>query len=189
MISELLDLSRIEAGSPLQLQKENFSLNELVTDRVEDILYTNSSRHAINVYHDFESHIDADKDRLGQVIINLVSNAIKYSPNADKIDVKIHQSKPGSVSVSVIDYGIGIDKNEYKNIFDRFYRVEGKNEDTYPGFGIGLFLSRDVIQKHGGDIAVNSEKGKGSVFTFTLPLDDQIKNEDGKSNSDLSGGR
>jgi len=67
--------------------------------------------------------------------------------------------------------------------------VEGKNEDTYPGFGIGLFLSCEIIQKHGGDIAVNSEKGKGSVFTFTLPLGDQNRNENGKSISNLSGGR
>lgn len=107
------------------------------------------------------------------------------------MDVKLtnHQAKPKSVSVSVMDYGIGIDQSAHKKIFDRFYRVEGKNEDTYPGFGIGLFLSRDVIQKHDGDIIVSSEKGKGFVFTFTLPAVDQNRNENGKSNTDLSGGR
>ena len=185
-MSELLDLSRIEAGNHMQLQKERFSLNELVIKSVEDILYTNS-KYTINVYHDFESYIYADRDRIGQVIINLLSNAIKYSQNADKINVKIHQPKPNLVAVSVIDHGIGIDKKEHKKIFERFYRVEGKNEDTYPGFGIGLFISRDIIQKHDGDISVNSEKGKGSVFTFTLQLADPGSNGDGKSNSYLSG--
>ncbi|HET9744560.1 MAG TPA: ATP-binding protein, partial [Chitinophagaceae bacterium] len=168
LISELLDISKIETGT-LELKKENFSLNELAIETVEDILYTNT-KHRINLYHDFQSHVYGDKDRIGQVMINFLTNAIKYSPDSDKIDVTIHKNSRNEVSFSVRDYGIGIEKEEQKKIFERFYRAKGKAEQTYPGFGIGLFIAYEFIQKHGGQVWVESEKGKGSTFTFTLPI-------------------
>ena len=168
LMSELLDLSKIESGQ-LQLNREEFSMNELVIDVVQDVLYTNP-RHQINVYHDFASTVWADKDRIGQVIVNLLTNAIKYSPQADKIDVMIHQPEKNSVAISVKDFGIGIDKKDHEKIFDRFYRTEGYNEQTYPGFGIGLFIAKETVKRHDGVITVESEKGRGSTFTFTLPV-------------------
>jgi signal transduction histidine kinase len=167
LMSELLDLSKIEAGM-LVLNKETFNLNELVIETVQDILYTNS-KHNINIFHDFECHIDGDKDRIGQVLINFLTNAIKYSPNADKVEVWIRQSERNCVSVSVRDFGIGIDEKDHEKIFERFYRAGGKEEQTFPGFGIGLFIAKEIIQRHGGTIGLISEKGIGSVFTFTLP--------------------
>jgi PAS domain S-box-containing protein len=167
LMSELLDLSKIEAGM-LVLNKESFNLNELVIETVQDILYTNS-KHNINIFHDFECHIDGDKDRIGQVLINFLTNAIKYSPNADKVEVWIRQSENNCVSVSVRDFGIGIDEKDHEKIFERFYRAGGKEEQTFPGFGIGLFIAKEIIQRHGGTISLVSEKGIGSVFTFTLP--------------------
>ncbi|HJS53501.1 MAG TPA: ATP-binding protein, partial [Chitinophagaceae bacterium] len=167
LISELLDLSKIETGT-LELKKEKFSLNQLAIETVEDILYTNA-KHRINLFHDFEGYVYADKDRIGQVMINFLTNAIKYSPNNDRIDVTIHRAD-GGIAFSVKDYGIGIDKEEQKKIFDRFYRAKGKEEQTYPGFGIGLFIANEFIQKHGGKLIVQSEKNRGSVFTFTLPI-------------------
>ncbi|HEY2722530.1 MAG TPA: ATP-binding protein, partial [Chitinophagaceae bacterium] len=110
LMSELLDLSKIESGQ-LELNKELFSLNELVIDTVQDILYTNS-KHNINVFHDFGCNISGDKDRLGQVLINLLTNAVKYSPNSDKIEVWVKQASVNEVTVSVKDYGIGIDKKD-----------------------------------------------------------------------------
>jgi PAS domain S-box-containing protein len=168
LISELLDISKIETGT-LELKKETFSLNELAIETVEDILYTNTKHH-INLYHDFQSHVYGDKDRIGQVMINFLTNAIKYSPDNDKIDVTIHKKAKEEVCFSVRDYGIGIEKEEQKKIFERFYRSKGKAEQTYPGFGIGLFIAYEFIQKHGGQVWVESEKGKGSTFTFTLPI-------------------
>jgi signal transduction histidine kinase len=97
-------------------------------------------------------------------------NAIKYSPNSDKVEVWIKQADQEQVSVSIKDYGIGIDKKFHEKVFDRFYRAEGREEQTYPGFGIGLFIAKEIIQRHGGAIHLTSEKGKGSVFTFTLPI-------------------
>ena len=168
LISELLDLSRIETGT-LELKKEKFSLNELAIETIEDIRYTNSS-HEINLYHDFHSHVYGDKDRIGQAMINFLTNAIKYSPGSSKVDVTIFQPAKGEVAYSVKDYGIGIDKAEHEKIFERFYRAEGKKEQTYPGFGIGLFIVSEFVQKHGGRMQLESEKGKGSVFTFILPV-------------------
>ena len=168
LISELLDLTKIETGT-LELKKEKFSLNELAIETVEDILYTNT-KHEINLFHDFQSYVYADKDRIGQVMINFLTNAIKYSPNSNKIDVSIRPGKKGQVSFSVKDYGIGIDKEEQAKIFERFYRAKGKEEQTYPGFGIGLFIAKEFVEKHGGQVIVESEKGKGAVFTFTIPI-------------------
>ena len=168
MISELLDLTKIETGT-LELKKEKFSMNELAIETIEDILYTNA-KHRINLFHDFEGYVYADKDRIGQVMINFLTNAIKYSPNSDKIDVTIRRTINNEIAFSVKDYGIGIDKEEQKKIFERFYRAQGKEEQTYPGFGIGLFIANEFVQKHGGRLTVDSEKGKGSEFTFTLPI-------------------
>ena len=167
LMSELLDLSKIETGM-LVLNQELFNLNELVIETVQDILYTNS-KHDINIFHDFECTVNGDKDRIGQVLINFLTNAIKYSPNADKVEVWIRASEKNWVSVSVKDFGIGIDETDHEKIFERFYRAGGKEEQTFPGFGIGLFIAKEIIQRHGGAIGLTSKKGKGSVFTFTLP--------------------
>jgi PAS domain S-box-containing protein len=175
LMSELLDLTKIETGR-LELNKELFSLNELVIETVQDILYTNS-KHSINIFHDFGCTVYGDKDRIGQALINLLTNAVKYSPDSDKIEVWVHQPAKNFVSVSVKDYGIGIDKRYQRKIFERFYRVEGKEEQTFPGFGIGLFIAKEIIHRHDGTIEFTSKKGKGSVFTFTLPVVPVQKNQ------------
>jgi PAS domain S-box-containing protein len=172
LISELLDLSKIDAGQ-LKLNSELFSLNELAIDIVQDILHTNP-KHPINLFHDVECSINGDKDRIGQVLTNLLTNAIKYSPSSEKIDIWIKKATDSKVAVSVKDYGIGIAEKEQNKIFERFYRIKGQEVDTYPGFGIGLFIARDIVQKHNGEITVESEIKKGSVFTFTLPVADKI---------------
>ena len=168
LITEMLDLSRIETGK-LELQNELFSINDLVIEAVEDIRHT-STKHTINIHHDVNCTIKGDKDRIEQVIINFLGNAIKYSPDNNQVEIRIGNADNNQVAVSVTDYGIGIDPTEYKKIFERFYRVSGKNEQTYPGFGIGLFIAKAIIEKHHGFITIESEKGKGSVFTFTLPI-------------------
>ena len=177
LIAEMLDLSRIEADR-LELQKELFSINDLVTETIEDIRYTNS-KHTIEIYQDTDYTVNGDKGRIEQVIINLVANAIKYSAENTTIEVRIKPAcmtgpdggvNKNLVAVSVKDYGIGIDTTEHQKIFERFYRVEGKSEQTYPGFGIGLFIANEIIERHKGFITIESKKGKGSVFTFTLPL-------------------
>ncbi len=169
LISEILDLSRLEENK-LELQCEVFHLNKLLIDTIEDIRYSNLD-FTINIIHYTNYHVYGDKDRIGQVIINLINNAIKYSPTKETIDVRIHQEKKNYVSVSIKDYGIGIDKKDQPKIFERFYRVAGKNESVFSGFGIGLFIANEIILRHNGAITIESEKGEGSVFTFSLPCE------------------
>jgi len=174
LISELLDLSRIETGK-LELNKTEFDLGDLVEEIVGDVRLT-TSKHAIVVNNDFSGKIYGDKDRIAQVLMNLLTNAIKYSPDASQVDVNVDMENKNAV-VQVKDHGIGIDKKFHKKIFERFYRVEGKSEQTYPGFGIGLFIASEIVQRHHGTISVESEKGKGSVFTVTLPSTEKQKHE------------
>ena len=168
LIAEMLDLSRIEANR-LDLQKEVFSINTLVEECLEDIRYT-SPKHAIDLFEDFSCMVNGDKGRIEQVIINLVANAIKYSPSESHIEVRIKKAPKNQVAICITDYGIGIENSEHKKIFERFYRVGGKSEITYPGFGIGLFIANEIIERHAGHITLKSETGKGSVFTISLPV-------------------
>ena len=168
LIAEMLDLSRIEQNE-LELKKENFGLNKLVEEVVEDLSYSNKDIQ-IQLDHELECEVNADKDRLGQVIINLVTNALKYSPESNKVNIKIYEAEPGHVAVSIKDFGIGIKKSELGNIFKRFYRVSGNKDETYAGFGIGLYLSNEIIVKHEGEMLVKSTPGEGSEFIFTIPL-------------------
>jgi signal transduction histidine kinase len=104
-----------------------------------------------------------------QVLINFLNNAIKYAPNSETIQVRMVKHEL-EASVIVQDYGIGISKADQQKIFERFYRAEGINEKTFPGFGIGLFIAAEIISRHGGNIGVDSQPGKGSSFYFSLPL-------------------
>ncbi|HCN11700.1 MAG TPA: PAS domain-containing sensor histidine kinase, partial [Chryseobacterium sp.] len=96
-------------------------------------------------------------------------NAIKYSPQSDKVNVEMYVDGESAV-VSVQDFGIGMEHDELTKIFERFYRVSGDDEETYPGFGIGLFIVQDILERHDGKIWVESKKNVGSKFYFALPL-------------------
>ncbi len=166
LISEMLDLSRLEENQ-LVLKTSEFSLNELIEDTVQDINISNPAS-KIKIQHDFHCKIVADKDRIEQVLINFITNAIKYSPENKNVDVRVFEPENGKIAVSIKDYGIGISEKDIKSIFKRFYRVSGKNEETFSGFGIGLFLVNEIVQRHNGSIDVKSKKGEGSEFIFTL---------------------
>lgn len=167
LIAEILDLSRIE-GDKMVLNKKAFILNELVNESIQDIKYSGMDSN-IEVDHEDRFEVCGDMDRIGQVLINFITNAIKYSPDDKNIEVRVFRSGKNKVSVSVKDHGIGIAQKHLKNIFKRFYRVSQKNEETYSGFGIGLFLAKEIIERHRGNVAVKSKKGEGSEFIFTLP--------------------
>jgi PAS domain S-box-containing protein len=167
LMTELLDLSRIDSGK-LELKMQNFDLIDLVKETVDDIQQT--TNHQILIRNKADGKFFGDKDRIGQVLLNLLTNAIKYSPRTNSIEVNVDQPTQNRISISVRDFGIGIDKKDHERIFERFYRVEGKTEQTYPGFGIGLFIASEIISRHNGTITVESEKSKGSTFTFTLPV-------------------
>lgn len=166
LISEILDLSRIEE-SKLVLHKELFSMNEMVDETVQDIQFTVQG-HTIEVEQEYSCAVYGDRNRIKQVIINFINNAVKYSPANKDVKVRVHAAGKDHVSVSVKDKGIGIAEQEQKKIFERFYQTFEKSRQNYPGFGIGLYIVNEIIRRHDGVITVDSKKGEGSTFTFTL---------------------
>ncbi len=166
LTNDLLDVSRIETGK-LKLSKDLFELNSLIEETVES-LQPFTQKHKINIYHNGPIKVVGDKYRIYQVLINFLTNAIKYSPQSEKILVKIDE-KQKEIVVSVKDFGIGIKKEEQDKIFNRLYQVSDPEEKTYPGLGLGLFISKEIIDRHQGKIWVESIKGKGSTFFFSLP--------------------
>ncbi len=168
LISDLLDVSKIKTGM-LLVKKKPFGINELIQETIAEIMHINRDC-TISFSREAEILVDADRDRIGQVLINFLTNAVKYSPNSGLIEVT-SAIKDNNVMVSVEDSGIGISKADQARIFERFFRVEGSNENTFPGFGIGLFIASEIIERHGGKIGVKSEPGKGSTFYFSLPVE------------------
>ncbi len=165
LIEDLLDATKINSGK-LQFHEEFFDVNELVSEIVEEMQRT-TEKHTLIKKLRISKIIYGDRTRVGQVLTNLISNAIKYSPKSDKIIIMTKIEK-GSVTISVQDFGIGIAKEDQPKIFKRFQRVG--NQNTFGGLGLGLFIAATIMQRHGGKIWVESEEGKGSTFSFSLPL-------------------
>lgn len=167
LVEDLLDLSKIGLGK-LALNKEKFSVDNAISQIIED-LQGISKKHKIIFEKKSHCNISADRFRIEQILINFITNAIKYSPSSDRVIVKAEKID-GSVKISVRDFGIGIDEKYQEKIFDRFFRVEGSNEKTFPGLGVGLHISSEIARRHGGFIGVSSKKGEGSEFYVSLPL-------------------
>lgn len=168
LIGDLLDVTKIEGGR-LQMHEELYDFNLLVTEVVEELQRTTED-HRIILTLDKTQKVFGDKERIGQVLTNLISNAIKYSPASNDIMVTSNVTDT-DVKVCVRDHGLGISQDQQEKVFERFYRVSGPQGNSFPGLGLGLYISHEIIKRQGGRIWVESEKGKGSVFCFTLPLD------------------
>jgi signal transduction histidine kinase len=170
LIGDLLDVTKIEAGKML-FTESMFDFDALVSEITEEMQRT-TERHTLSIQGKTGKMIFGDRDRIGQVLINLISNAIKYSPQAKKINITV-SLESGKVKVCVQDFGIGIRREKQDKVFDRFFRVSGPGKETYPGLGLGLYISSQIIKRSGGKIWVESVEGKGSMFCFVLPLDKQ----------------
>jgi len=171
LIDELLDASKIQAGR-LDYEEEPVDLDALVHETAE-MLQASSKKHILRVSGATDAVILGDRDRLGQVFTNLITNAVKYSPQANGVDITLSSTKEAAL-ISVRDYGVGIATTHQKHIFDRFYRVYDSNNKAFKGLGLGLYISYDIVIRHGGELTVESEEGKGSTFTVSLPLDKQV---------------
>jgi signal transduction histidine kinase len=167
LIYDLLNVSKIQAGR-MEFRETLFDFDKAVKELV-DILQQSEEKHKIIIKGGSGKKIYGDEERIGQVINNLVSNAIKYSPRADKVIVKL-KADDKNVSASVQDFGIGMDKAHLERIFERFYRVYDTTDKTFPGLGIGLYISSEIIKRHGGRLWVDSSPGVGSTFHFSIPL-------------------
>lgn len=171
LVQELLDVTRISNGK-MKFKQEQFNLCELVLEVTEQMqITTNKSIIVENSL--LNGSIIGDRDRTGQVLANLLTNAIKYSPEAQKVIVSI-AGEADKVICSVTDFGIGIARENQKYVFDRFYRETETHAITFPGLGLGLYISSEIVKRQGGEIWVESEKGKGSKFSFSLPLNNHI---------------
>ncbi len=166
LINDLLDVSKIEEGK-LRLNLAEFELKNLVEEIIEEMQLTTRQR----IVKKIESTglVYGDRDRIGQVLANFLSNAIKYSPSANKIVVKATKDKK-NVTVSVEDFGFGLTPKEQNKVFERFNRAGQEGKGAMPGLGLGLYISKEIINRHKGKVWVESKKGKGSKFYFSLPL-------------------
>lgn len=167
LISDLLDVSKIEA----RLFEYNFrpcSLQQLIRDGIDAIRQTYPSRKIEYHSHPDDTMVTADALKIGQVLTNFLSNAVKYSPAPLKIIVRVKEEKH-QVIVSVQDFGIGISSEDIANIFKRYYRVPDARNIT-GGLGVGLYIAKEIIDKHNGAVWVESAHGRGSTFYFSLPL-------------------
>ena len=171
LIDNLLDVSRLQSGQ-IKLDKTDVRVDKMIERTVSDFR-TQTAKHSFKLDFppDFPA-IQADYERLRQVLTNLISNAIKYSPREGKIMLS-GRFDDEFVYVAVTDEGIGISPGEQNLIFERFYRVENALSRRTQGAGLGLYLVKSVIDAHGGRIWVDSNLGQGSTFVFTLPRNPQ----------------
>lgn len=167
LVADLLDVSKIQTGK-LPLSNTSFDLHHLLQEVTEVMQLNHSQYEVVLDCKPGKIMMVADHQRIEQVLINLISNAIKYSPKANRVIVRATASKD-KVKVSVQDFGIGIEQEQHDRIFSRFYRVENLASHM-SGLGIGLYISQEIIKRHGGELTVQSTVGKGSTFLFEIPL-------------------
>lgn len=170
MINGFLNVSRLESGR-IQMESKSFDLAQLI-DEVQEEFAAIVSSHQISFLPVQQTFVHGDRDKIGHVMNNLISNAVKYSANNSSIKVSCAISQD-EIKFSVIDQGIGIPKEDIPRLFDRYYRVRNSYTPTIAGFGIGLYLSFEIIKRHGGRIWVENNDGPGSTFSFSIPLGTQ----------------
>lgn len=167
LIADLLDASKANSGE-LTFQNEEFDLNELIKEVTDEIQRTTST-HTIELNLLKLPIVNGDRNRLAQVIMNLLSNAIKYSPNKEKVIVTSEVAE-NKIRICIKDFGIGIPISQQPKLFTRFFRASNDKTNTYPGLGLGLYISNEIIKRHQGTIDFKSEEAKGSTFCVTLPV-------------------
>ena len=171
LIDELLDASKIKAGK-LKFQKHDFNLTELVSLCVENCTYMYPA-YKIKKELPEDIMVHGNDERIEQVLMNLINNAVKYSPNRKEMIIRAEKDKDSAI-VSVIDFGIGMVNSDQELVFERFYRANG-GDSTMPGLGMGLYISSEIIKEHNGEINVKSKLNEGSVFSFSLPLATKVE--------------
>lgn len=168
LVSDLLDISKIESGK-IEYNIEFFDFGQMVKNTIEIVEQTQECSITLKSFVE-NIRIYGDETRLEQVIINYLTNALKYSPDCKEVEVNFYLKQGGDIYLGVKDFGIGVPAHLQEQVFDKFYRVE-ESSTRFQGLGIGLYISSEIIKRHGGTFGVQSGTGKGSEFYFTLPPD------------------
>ncbi len=166
LINDLLDVSRIETGK-LKFEKKEIELSALTHGLVENFQYIITS-HSLSFVSEGSFWVEGDTQRIEQVITNLITNAVKYSPADSKIIVSL-KAKDGKARIEVEDFGFGISEKDQEKVFNRFFQSKHKNRKIYPGLGLGLYIAKTIIKHHGGELNFVSKKSGGTIFYITLP--------------------
>jgi len=173
MINDLLDVSRLEAGRPLTLSLKEVDVRSLLERLVKRHrfykFYTTNHELVLQMSDDVPATILADEDKLNQIISNLLSNAIKYSPNGGRIEVSAEILEGGFLQIQVRDRGVGMTEEQGGRLFRQYERIERSSIQNIPGTGLGLYLTKNLVELHGGTITCESVQGSGSAFTITIP--------------------
>lgn len=167
MIQDFLNLSRLEEGK-MSLNCTDFSLAEVMKEIVEDAI-TLAPSHHISYEPSIIAFIKGDREKICQVLTNLIGNAVKYSPERSTVTIKC-ETEDDQVVFSISDQGYGIGPADQLRLFERFYRVRDDRQHHVAGFGIGLYLVAEILKLHGSEIEVQSELNQGSTFSFSLPI-------------------
>ena len=169
LISDLLDVTKINSGK-LQFNNQVFELQPVISELVQD-LQRSTDKHLLVENYNSAGKTFADKDRIEQVVINLLTNAIKYSPESGEIIIHMNQVD-NDIIVGVEDFGVGISAEDTTRVFEQFYRASGKMQHTFPGLGLGLYITAEIIKRAGGKIWAERKEQAGTCFYFSLPVYD-----------------
>lgn len=167
LVDDLLSSTKIIKGE-LALNKSKFPLTDVIAGCCTHVSL--NGKHRVKNIGDHAIEVFADQHKIDQVLINLVNNAVKYAPKSEEIEIAVERMQK-QVKISVKDYGCGISENELPLVFSRYYQT-GKEEIHISGLGLGLYISSEIIRRHGGEMGVESKPGKGSTFWFTIPEND-----------------
>ncbi len=173
LVSDLLELSNFDSQS-VKLKKQLYTMDDIIDNCILKIKVTADQKKQTIIKHYHHPSIEAylDKDKIEQVVLNILSNAIKYSSEAGNIDIELRPGeKPGEFDLVVIDSGMGIPEEDLERIFERFYRVDKARSRALGGTGLGLSIAKEIIEAHEGSIRIESEYNYGTKVTITLPLD------------------
>lgn len=178
IVSDLLTLSRLD-NKRTKWNIETFDVRQLLKHNVESLVPSLEEHHHKVTFGADKNvpPITADRQRIEQVFINILSNAIKYTPSGGHIDIKLLKSAPGRITVVVTDNGIGIPEEDVGHLFERFYRVEKSRTQDAGGTGLGLAIAKELVTAHGGTISVRSKVGVGTAIAIELPVECMLKSE------------
>ena len=168
IVEDLLDVSKIESGRPLLLEKTPTKLAKLLKELIRNHQRETKRHRIVGDFDDLHPMLMLDASRITQVLDNLLNNAIKYSPDGGDITVNVRQVNE-LLEISVADHGLGMTADQAERVFDKFYRADTSNT-ARGGLGLGMSIAKNIVEAHGGRIWLESAPGKGTVVTFTLPL-------------------